>query len=229
MSLITQIGKNIGKRACNKIIHNAVYKKALQEASPLTMDGLALGDLVHIGNIVGVLVEQTDKYKKMISFVGNPELWFYQYGYDPYLGEKGTSWNISTNATDEFNGEKNCNLIFKEECFAKNSTSNSDEKRFPLFEKCHELGENWYIPAIKELECLLCNPRLIESIKSYLYRMLFPNFDGDKTYTFWTSTDDIDEYSAMTLSWNMKTNNIFLREESKSKQLPFFAIYTLYT
>ena len=228
MSLIVKMGKAIGKMAYEKIIHNAKCKEALLEASPIISENLVLGDMVQSDNIVGVLIEQNNNVRKMISLVQYADVWFYQYGYSPYLGEYGTSWNISTNAIDEWNGEGNCKLLSREEQIANDAVSSADKKKFPLLEKCYELGDNWYVPAVKELECFLSDTNLNASIRCYLHKLLLLNTDENNTCTFWTSTD-VDEHSAMALSWNMKTNKMQYVKEFKNRRYPFFVICSLYT
>lgn len=221
MTLITKIGKDIGKVAYSIARHKVLYKKALLTALPLSQS--SLGDFVRINNTLGVLIEKSNRRIKVLSFVPNAEVWFYSYGYSPYLGEKGTSHDVETKAKDRYSGKENYQRIKEGNFDSPVHSFSAEDFGFPIFDACKKLGADFYLPAIKELENIFANPKLLIAIKNYLLRAYAIDIDDENTYKFWSSSDN-DETSAIAMSWNVKSG-FYAVNECKGERLQCFAIY----
>ena len=155
-----------------------------------------VGDIYDENGKKGVVfeVDATGKHGKIVSITCS--------GYDQAWA-LGTEQNRFIGATDEYDGEKNMNVIRQQSNWRSN---------YPAFAWCASLGDGWYLPAKNEWETIYS---LKYKIESKLNRSL--------NIYFWTSTEENEMYSGEYCSCNITHQGKFTYY-CKSRENNVFAI-----
>ena len=135
-----------------------------------------IGDYYNDGVKEGVVFEVTPdgKHGKIVSMkYSNTEfLW---------ASEEAEQRKI-VGASDMYDGSHNMRII---------QNIPNWRNKYQAFAWCNDLGEGWYLPAVKELEILLTDSNLLDSINRTLIVQGGDTFRSDNQGAWiWTSTED---------------------------------------
>lgn len=101
----------------------------------------------------------------MLSFVPNAEVWFYSYGYSPYLGEKGTSHDVETKAKDRYSGKENYQRIKEGNFDIPVHSFSAEDFGFPIL-MLAKIRRRFLSPCHKRIGEYFANPKLLIAIKT---------------------------------------------------------------
>lgn len=147
-------------------------------------ESYAFGDIVTVDGSVGIVFYASEDIVYIMS-----------------VEEASTMWStehVDTYADDYTNGAYNTNVI---------KSIDGWEEKYPAFKWCADLGENWYLPAINELQA-------IDEVKDVLNATLSANGYTSLSGWYWSSTDNYDTYlfNFSNGNWNIgnknNTNNV---------------------
>lgn len=129
----------------------------------------AIGDLYNKNGVTGVVfqVDESGRHGKVVAL-------------EEFRGAWGSG--VRTHAKSRTDGLSN----------TKSVKASAEDWRtlYPLFASCVDLGEGWYLPAIKELRELLLNDRNRNLVNQTLKEnSAAPLPDRDKMRCYWSSTE----------------------------------------
>lgn len=76
------------------------------------------------------------------------------------------------------------------------------QSKYPAFKWCADLGEGWYLPAVKELEIFTLNDAVHDSVNRTLAKKGGKKLKNKgKWYWFWSSTESEDECAGYFCAW----------------------------
>ena len=106
-----------------------------------------VGDYYNVNGKEGVVfwVDETGRHGKIVSLVESGGQW----------SSDVTECRTFIGATNETDGAKNMAVVKQIADW---------ESKYPVFAWCAELGEDWYLPAIKELELLLLDESVHDAV-----------------------------------------------------------------
>ena len=155
-----------------------------------------VGDIYDENGKKGVVfeVDATGKHGKIVSITCS--------GYDQAWA-LGTEQNRFIGAIDEYDGEKNMNVIRQQSNWRSN---------YPAFAWCASLGDGWYLPAKNELKAIYDNKAKVE-----------PKLSRKLNIYLWSSTETDEKYSGEYCPWNANTSGQ-LSTYCKSRTNVVFAV-----
>lgn len=115
----------------DSVLH-APTKHSFEEKS--SKKSYKLGDIIVINGVKGIIYELDESgcHGKAVSIAESTLVWCVK-----------NDLGFETNAHDSYDGSNNMDIIKRNVLW---------EKRFPAFSWCSELGRDWYLPSIKEVE-----------------------------------------------------------------------------
>lgn len=148
-------------------------------SSTTTAKTYKVGDYYNDGTKEGVVfwVDATGNHGKIVNI--HCAYWM-QWCSLTYLKKR-----IMVGATSKTDGKANTDKAL----------ARSDYKEFPVFSYCKSLGDDWYLPAINELELLLLDKNVFNAVNTTLKRYnetLWPEFDDGVILSYWSSTETIE-------------------------------------
>ena len=155
-----------------------------------------VGDIYDENGKKGVVfeVDATGKHGKIVSITCS--------GYDQAWA-LGIEQNRFIGATDEYDGEKNMNVIRQQSNWRSN---------YPAFAWCASLGDGWYLPAKNELKAIYDNKAKVE-----------PKLSRKLNIYLWSSTETDEKYSGEYCPWNANASGQ-LSTYCKSRANVVFAV-----
>ncbi len=160
------------QRTPQKVSQTPKKTTATKTATITTAKTYKVGDYYNDGTKEGVVfwVDATSKHGKIVSLTQNALQWCSAKWY----------FIIEVGVFDETDGKANTDKVM----------ARNDSAEYPAFVWCRNMGKDWYLPAVKELEVLLLNNSVFDAVNRTLARRGATKLNDKGRY--WSSTERED-------------------------------------